>query len=566
MISMCAALATVLITVAEPACGWGIARAQSDSGHGQPRAIGAGGAPAQGAPVIFGADTLFRLYAALGPFSAEARAAAVEDRLPQLVHAIAEGDSVVVTDRLTESEVSVRDRLVMTVLDADAGPVGESRASLARTYADRLQVALHAAAERTSVRALILAISFALIATSVLTALLWLLQFGFPRLRRRIEALPRGRLRGIRIQQFELMSARRLSALLVSGARAVRILLTLLLLYFYVPLVLSFFPWTAGLSRAIIGYAVRPFVAAWTGFLAYLPNLFYLAAGVIIVRYVLALLRLLFGAVSTGAITLRNFYAEWADPTYKIVRVLVLAFAATVLYPYLPGANSDAFKGVSIFLGIFLSLGSSTAIGNMVAGVVLTYTRAFQLGDRVKIGETVGDVVEKTLLVTRVRTIKNVAVTIPNGTVLSNQVVNYSTLAASHRLILHTSVTIGYSAPWRRVHELLLDAARRTDHVTAAPEPFVLQTELDDFYVRYEVNAYTDRPDLMAVISSELHRNIQETFNAGGVEITSPHYRALRDGNEVTIPKVQAPASAPEPASRSDDAPTPASPPRAEEA
>jgi small-conductance mechanosensitive channel len=451
--------------------------------------------------------------------------------------ALLRGDSVLVTDRETYSELAVRDVVVMTVLDADAQPLGIARPDLARRYATQLRTTLVAVARRTSIRALLVDAGYAILATAVLVVLLRILSAGFPKLYVRIEALRRVRLPAVRIQEFELLSAGRLSALLVGAARVLRIVLTLLLFYIYIPLVLSFFPWTAPLSQRIIGYALRPFAAAWLGFVDYLPNLFYLAAGVVIVRYLLAFLHLLFGAVSTGAIAFHGFYPEWAEPTYKIIRVLVFAFAATVLYPYLPGASSDAFKGVSIFLGVLFSLGSSAAIGNMVAGVVLTYTRAFQIGDRVKIGDTVGDVTEKTLLVTRVRTIKNVAVTIPNGNVLSSQVVNYTTLAAERGLILHTSVTIGYDAPWRRVHELLIEAARRTEHILADPAPFVLQTSLDDFYVSYQLNATTDRPDAMAVTYSRLHQNIQETFNEGGVEIMSPHYGALRDGNQTTIPE-----------------------------
>lgn len=491
---------------------------------------------AAGAPVILGTDTLFVLHGSLGPFSATARATAVGQRLRQVSSAIVRGDSVAITDRETYSELSVGEIVVMTVLDADAQPLGLRRTELSRRYAARIDAALVASAERVSLRSLLFDLAYAIIATIVLVVILVFMSRAFPRLYRRIEALRRVRFEAIRIQNFELLSAGRLSTLLERAARVVRALATLLLFYIYVPLVLSFFPWTAALSQRIVGYAVRPFAAAWLAFVAYVPNLFYLAAGVVIVRYLFALLRTVFDAIGTGAITLRGFYAEWAEPTYKIVRVLVLAFAATVLYPYLPGASSDAFKGVSIFLGVLFSLGSSAAIGNVVAGVVLTYTRAFSIGDRVKIGETVGDVMEKTLLVTRVRTIKNVSVTIPNGAVLSNQVVNYSTLAGIHRLILHTSVTIGYDAPWRRVHELLEQAASRTEHILLEPPPFVLQTSLDDFYVSYELNAATDRADLMALTYSRLHQNIQETFNEAGVEIMSPHYRAVRDGNPATIP------------------------------
>jgi small-conductance mechanosensitive channel len=489
-----------------------------------------------GAPVVLGVDTLFRLYGSLGPFTPESRATSASARFHDMAAALAGGDSIVVTDRDAFSELSTGGVVLMTVLDADAAPTGTARPALARQYAVRARTAAVADAARTGTHAIVEGAALAIAATVVLLLLLRLIAIGFPRLHQRIEALRRVRLPAVRIQNFELLSAGRLSGLLLALARVLRIVLVLLLLYLYVPLVLSFFPWTAPLSHRIVGYALRPFVAAWDGFVTYLPNLFYLAAGVIIVRYVLSFLRLVFDALGSGALTIKGFYRDWSEPTYKILRVFVLAFSVTLLYPYLPGASSDAFKGVSIFLGVLFSLGSSAAIGNMVAGVMLTYTRAFQLGDRVQIGETVGDVTEKTLIVTRLRTIKNAVVTIPNGVVLSSLVENFTTLAASHGLVLHTSVTIGYDAPWRRVHELLIDAARRTAHVLPEPAPFVLQTSLDDFYVSYQLNAYTNRADVMATTYSHLHENIQEAFNAAEVEIMSPHYSALRDGNQTTTP------------------------------
>lgn len=505
-----------------------------------------------GAAVTFGTDTLFRLYGRLGPFGPGERAAAATDRLQQVAPTLARGDSVTIVDRGSYTDLMVRGVVVATVLDDDAARLGTTRAALARADAARLRAAVVDAARRTSTSALLTDAAYAVIATLVLLALLWLLAMGFSRLYRRIETLRRVRFSALRIQNFELLSAGRLTAILDAVARVVRVLLTLLLFYIYVPLVLGFFPWTAPLSHRIIGYAIRPFAVAWLELVAYLPNVFYLAAGVLMVRWLLAFLHTLFGAIGTRAITVRGFYPEWAEPTYKIVRVLVFAFAITVLYPYLPGAHSDAFKGVSIFIGVLFSLGSSSAIGNMVAGVVLTYTRAFQIGDRVQIGGTVGDVMEKTLLITRVRTIKNVAVTIPNGTVLGAQVINFSMLAPEHGLILHTTVTIGYDAPWRRVHELLIEAARRTEHILPEPAPFVLQTSLDDFYVSYEINATTDRPDLMAVTYARLHENIRETFDAGGVEIMSPHYTSLRDGNHTTLPASALPPDYRAPAFRVD--------------
>lgn len=491
----------------------------------------------RGAAVVFEGDTLLRLYGSLGPFSAMARATAVADRLHQIRGRVARGeDSIAVLDRGTYTELVAGDVVVMTVLDDDARPIGRSRNDAARAFADVIRREIVVATTRMGSRALAIGAALAAAATLALVLLLWALAWGYPRIYARIEALRGVRLPALRIQQFELLSAGRLSSLLVRVAKLSRAALTLLILYIYVPLVLSFFSWTLALSREIVSYAVTPFAVAWQAIVVFLPNVFYIAAIVVITRYTLRGVHALFRAVGDGAITFREFHRDWAEPTYKIARVLLLAFAAVVVFPYLPGARSDAFKGVSLFLGVLFSLGSSSAIGNMVAGVVLTYTRAFQIGDRVKIGETTGDVTEKTLLVTRVRTIKNVEITIPNGTVLGAQVINYSTLAASRGLILHTAVTIGYDAPWRTVHELLVGAAGRTEHLAAEPEPFVLQTSLDDFYVTYELNAYTARADLMAVIYSRLHENIQESFNAAGVEIMSPHYAALRDGNQTTIP------------------------------
>ena len=141
------------------------------------------------------------------------------------------------------------------------------------------------------------------------------------------------------------------------------------------------------------------------------------------------------------------------------------------------------------------------------------------------------------MLVTKIRTIKNEEITVPNTKIMNSEVINYSTCAPDHGLIMHTTVTIGYDAPWRQVHQLLIDAALNTDLILKKPVPFVLQTALNDFYISYQINAYTRSPNAMAVIFSQLHQNIQDSFNNAGVEIMSPHYKSLRDGNTITIPE-----------------------------
>ena len=270
--------------------------------------------------------------------------------------------------------------------------------------------------------------------------------------------------------------------------------------------------------------------------MGYLPNLIVVAIIGLLTYYLSRLIRFVFGHIKQGDLKIRGFYSDWAEPTEKLVRMLVIVLALVVAFPYLPGAKSPAFQGISIFLGVLLSLGSSSAVANALAGIILTYMRSFLVGDWVQIGDTIGEVTEKTLLVTRVLTPKAEIITIPNATVMSGSVKNYSVEARKSGVIFHTSVTIGYDAPWRTVHRLLIDAAAATQHVLQQPDPFVLQNRLDDFYVSYELNAYTDAPSRMLNIYSDLHQNIQDKFNEAGVEICSPHFSSLRDGNCIAIP------------------------------
>jgi small-conductance mechanosensitive channel len=228
----------------------------------------------------------------------------------------------------------------------------------------------------------------------------------------------------------------------------------------------------------------------------------------------------------------------------------VLVLVIIIIFPYLPGSKSPAFQGISIFVGVLLSLGSSSAVANAIAGIILTYMRSFSVGDWVKIGDTLGEVVEKNALVTRVITMKQEIITIPNATVMNGSVMNFTREAKTTGVIFHTTVTIGYDAPWKTVHKLLINAALATNHVLHTPAPFVLQTALNDFFVAYELNAYTDVPREMQFIYSDLHQNIQDKFNEAGLEICSPHFSALRDGNTIAIPEQYRPQGYTAPAFR----------------
>ncbi|MBM4263360.1 MAG: mechanosensitive ion channel [Deltaproteobacteria bacterium] len=319
-------------------------------------------------------------------------------------------------------------------------------------------------------------------------------------------------------------------------SQGVRLVLLLIALYVCVPAILSVFPASRHIAATLLPYAWTPVEQLIGGLIGFAPNLLSILVIAIVTRYLVRFIRFLLGEIDKGTIYVPGFHAEWAQPTPKLLCFLIVLFAVVLASPYLPGFGSPAFQGISIFLGVLLSLGSTAVVANLVAGTALIYMRAFNVGDRVKIADTFGDVIEKTLLITRVRTVKNVEVTIPNAMVLGNHMITYSGMTDETGLILHTTVTIGYDAPWRHVHERLIAAAKATACVKDDPAPFILQTALNDFTVAYELNIFTTEARLSLEILSELHQNIQDKFNEAGIEIMSPHFTSLRDGNSIAVP------------------------------
>ncbi len=480
------------------------------------------------------------LYIPEGYFSLtpQERANLVAQRIRLLVDSSPSRTRAITTeDAETTSSIVSGDTVIMTVTDMDAAAAGVPRQQLAAKDAEIIRSTIAGFHREHSLRTILLGALWALLATIALIFILKLIGMLFRTLYAKLRFWHGKYIHSIRIQKLELLPAERITNFLLLFARVLRLVLSLLLAYFYLSLVFSFFPWTRGYASVLFGYVLYPLRTVGSAFAAFLPNLFFIAVILVVAYYAVKVVKFLFSELEKGTISLPGFYRDWAQPTYKIARFLIIVFTAVVIFPYLPGSKSPAFQGISIFVGLLVSLGSSSAISNIVAGVMLTYTRGFQTGDRVKIGETTGDVVEKTLLVTRVRTIKNVDISIPNALVLTSHIINYSTHAKQGGLILHTTVSIGYDAPWRKIHQLLIDAGESTQGIVKDPKPFVLQTSLDDFYVSYQINALTEQPNLMATTYSELHKSIQDKFNEAGVEIMSPHFTAVRDGNRTAIPE-----------------------------
>ena len=315
--------------------------------------------------------------------------------------------------------------------------------------------------------------------------------------------------------------------MLTGALRVIRALLIFALLYLYVPLILSAIPQTQDLAGRVMPYVMAPVVTAGKALIAYLPDLITLIVILAIGRYVIRLLRFSMVAIGAGGVELEGFDPEWAEPTYKLGRVLIILVVVMISYPYLPGSGSEVFKGFSLFVGALVTLGASSSIANVIAGIILTYTGSFRVGDRVKVGDTIGDVTEKRLFVTRLRTIYNEEVTVPNGLVMQTQIINYTRSSQQGGLALTIEAGIGYDVDWRTVHELLKSAAGKTEHIVEEPEPFVLQNGLGDFAVQYKLVAFTDNARTAVTTVSELRQHALDEFNTAGVEIMTPMIHAV---------------------------------------
>ncbi len=499
--------------------------------------------PDRPAPVRLGGVPVIWVATAAGPYSTEFRA----DRIGQRLRAIVRDRSivdptVVVTETDGSSELHVGPRLLMVVTQQDARSLGAARATIAQYYARELESAIRGERLRYAPATLIRSSIYAVLATFIFAAAVWVILLLMRWIRRIVERRRADNAGSLHLLEAEILSPGLLSRAVDQGIRAIRVVLLIVAFDIYLLYVLGLFPWTRAVSGQLLDYVLTPLRVAAIAFVDYLPNLLFLIVIATIIYSGIRIVGLVFERIHQGRVTFARFPPEWADPTNKIVRALLIAFGLVVAFPYLPASQSPAFAGVSVFMGVLFSLSSSSALSNMVAGIVLTYTSAFRVGDRVRLGDAFGDITETSLLATHLRTIKNEDITIPNSLVLGGSVLNYSRGASTLGLILHTSITIGYDAPWRKIHELLIEAALATPGVLREPPPFVWQTALNDFYVTYEINAYTRTPRDMIDTYAALHARIQDAFYAAGVEIMSPHYTSLRDGNTMAIPEAFRPA------------------------
>ena len=513
------------------------------------------------APVTIDGETLFRVRG-VSSYPATHRADVIADRIRELASDPEDDLTALRTvDLANETRIVYRDSMLMTLFDADAALDGVRRQTLAELYREKIATAATAYRAARTREALLGSVWRLAVGTLGAIALVLLLRRVLRTLRRRLEQRYSGRLEGVTVRNFEVVRGERIRHFIDGLARFVGLATLLGVIFVYLRYALGLFPWTRGAGDNLAAWAIAPITKMGTSLIAILPNLLFLTVLFFITRYLLRAIRVFFAAAGRGEVELERFFPEWAEPTYNLVRVLVIALAVVVAYPYIPGSDSLAFKGISVFAGIMFSLGSSSAIANVVAGYILIYRRVFSEGDVIRIGDVTGRVIKVRLQVTHVRTIKNEEVIVPNSSIVGTEVINYSTLAATDGLILHTSVGIGYETPWQQVEALLLEAASRTPGIRKEPKPFVLQTALGDFAVTHQINVYMDTATTMSRTYAALHRNVLDVFNEYGVQIMTPAYEGDPEKPKVVppsewyaAPAVKAPAAETAPQQTANDA------------
>lgn len=477
--------------------------------------------PSNPSPVVLGDKQVFEIRWGYKSITSQMRAQAVSDRLRKLAKAPEEPPRLIVTQSDLTVDIMAGDEHVASVFEGDAAIAGKSREQVAQEWAAAMESALKVYRAQHSWERKLLRAGLALLALAICLVLLIY--------EKRLVAVLASRLHGRLTRQTREGAAlghhvsRALVQTVGPAAQLLRFVLAAAILYYTFQVLLYLFPATRHLAFPLwhsSSATVRAFVeSAWKR----LPALFLVALLVFVTYYILKVSRFFFKQVREGTITLEGFHPRWASTTYRLVSIAIVTLAVLVAYPYIPGSDSAAFKGISIFLGVLVSLGSTGLISNLIAGIMLTYMEHFDTGDLVKIGENIGFVRKTSLLTTTIETRKSERVTIPNSVVIAADVTNF-TKAGGKGLIISVTAGIGYDTPWRQVEAMMKEAALRSEGIRREPEPFVLELSLNSFDITYELNAFLEPGALFFTTKANLCRNILDQFNEYGVQIMTPAY------------------------------------------
>ncbi|WP_433902555.1 mechanosensitive ion channel family protein [Sphingobacterium puteale] len=474
-------------------------------------------------------DTLFYIYNKLGSSLAKDRAYNVVNRIENLYEDdFVKVDSFKIENNEISADIVYKDLIITSITELDALLEGKSKEEIATQYLKRIQQAISQERADNSIAKVLIRTGLVLLILVVFSILVYFIN----RLKRygtnRLLSERTERIKDVKIKNYVFLTSVQKTRIFINMINIARWGLIVLIAFIMLPIVFSVFPFTQSWASNLIGLFTKPLKKAVFAIWDYIPNLITVFVILFVMRYAVRFVKYIFNEIDKGKLEINGFHREFAMPTFTIVRFLLQAFTLVLVFPYLPGANSDIFKGISVFIGVLFSLGSSSAISNIIAGLVITYMRPFRIGDRITIADKTGVVIEKSPLVTRLRTIKNEEITIPNSSILSGNTVNYSTFS-EEGICFQVELTVGYEEPWQRIHELLLNIPSRIARVNQLPAPFVLQKKLDDFYVLYELNVYISKSAEIELAKSEIYQHILNDFLAAGIEMNGPHLFAKVD-------------------------------------
>ncbi|WP_170770419.1 mechanosensitive ion channel family protein [Ruegeria lacuscaerulensis] len=478
------------------------------------------------APVIVDGDTLFFLRGS-SALPASERAEAVQEKIIEAAEA---SDSLEVTITYEDTELGTRilvDGLsvsVVTVADAELEQI--ELEVLGFLHGEAIEQAILAYRSNRTDQARV---------SGAIEATAWTIGFGVfvaiilwlhRRIRRKTLKFVQRHLKDVENATAKSVQAEAIAALVRYTLNFVLLVIFFLGFYYYLSFVLLAFAETRYFAQLLLTYLTEPVLLIFKGILSYIPNLIMLGLISWVTLYIIRGMRVFFDAVEAGSFDLGDFEKHWVSPTFNIARVVVILIALVFAVPYIPGSDSAAFQGLTILVGAMLSLGANSVVSNMLAGLFVIYRRSTSIGDRIQIGDHIGDVVQIKLMETHLKSIKNELISIPNAQLMNSDVVNFSKKTDGSGLLLHTTVGIGYEEPPEKVEAMLIEAAHRTKGIKAKPEPFVLWTALADYAINYQINGYTTRGSIIPKIRSDLHRNIVAVFNENGVQIMTPSYMA----------------------------------------
>ncbi|WP_172826739.1 mechanosensitive ion channel family protein [Flammeovirga sp. SJP92] len=487
---------------------------------------------AKGKPVIPFEDTLFFVHRR-NKLSALERASSLSDSITEIAeNTLYLIDSVELQVFDSNYQLVYQETVLHTVDSIDASLTEMSILNLAKFRQEQINDALR---EKINYQGQVSGI-IALIGLMILLILIVLINRGFRVTMIKVIRDEKGWFRSKTVKNVRILTEENQILIAKYLLVGIRLALIIILVSLYLPIVGRFSPPFRDFSDEVFGYIIDPFVEIIYAIIAYTPSLLKIAVIILVFHFTIRIIKTFAKAIAEGRLRINGFYPDWVPPTMKIIKFVLYTFMVIMIFPLLPGAESQEFRGISVFVGVLLSIGSTSVITNAISGIVITYMRRFKIGDWIKINDVMGEVVERSLFVTRLKSSKNEIITIPNSKISESNTINYSQPINRYKLIIHTTVTIGYDVPWRKVHEMLKEAAEMTEGLIAGEIPFVLQTSLDDYYVSYQLNAHTKLPQKIPRIYSRLHQNIQDIFARENVEIMSPHYRANREDNETTIP------------------------------